>query len=642
MYYGRMLRKFCEALGVDRHDTVSKLGKTAERILLEGTTTADESKYGLVFEGVIPNLHRRYENSESDFVKERLRAYMTNAPCPACEGRRLRTEALHVLLRSGRLTASIADVTAMTIQQAEGFFDDITLSDEKQHDRRTHPPRDQRAIGIPQFRRPGVPHARPHQFHALRRRGAAHPPGHAGRLRPGRRVLRARRTDHRPAPARQRPADRHAAAPHRHRQHRDRRRARRGHDPRRRLTSSTSARAPGLHGGMRRRRRAPSKTSAPRTRSITGAYLSGERGIPLPEERNAAPSPTRGPGPSRARGRTTSSHRRDSSRWAGCLRDRRERQRQEHAGQRDPAQGARKRLHKSRKPPARTRGSTVGANKIDRVIEVDQSPIGRTPRSNPATYTGVFDDIRKLFAQTKEARIRGYKPGRFSFNVKGGRCEACQGQGVKKIEMHFLPDVFVECEECGARRYNRETLEVRYRGKTDRRRARDDGRGGAIASSTAFPNQAECSGLSDVGLGLPPQLGQPSNTLSGGEAQRIKLASELGQAPRPATRCTCWTSRPPACTSPTSRSCSTCSIAWPTWATRGGHRAQPRRHQDRRLDHRPRSRKAATPAARWWPRAHPTTIAGSRTATPGGKTLVGPAWCLDLAAPPDDDPVNAS
>ena len=187
---------------------------------------------------------------------------------------------------------------------------------------------------------------------------------------------------------------------------------------------------------------------------------------------------------------------------------------------------ARKIVHGSRTAPG-AHQRINGLGKIDRVVQVDQSPIGRTPRSNPATYTGIFDVIRKLFALTKESKIRGYAPGRFSFNVKGGRCEACQGQGVKKIEMHFLPDLFVTCEACKGRRYNRETLEITYRHKT-------------IADILDMPveqavdffdahrrvlRMLQC--LHDVGLDYL-KLGQPSTTLSGGEAQRIKLASELG------------------------------------------------------------------------------------------------------------------
>ncbi|MEC8817792.1 MAG: excinuclease ABC subunit A, partial [Planctomycetota bacterium] len=176
-----------------------------------------------------------------------------------------------------------------------------------------------------------------------------------------------------------------------------------------------------------------------------------------------------------------------------------------------------------------TVGAITGFEEIDRIVEVDQSPIGRTPRSNPATYTGILDDIRKLFAQAAESKIRGYQPGRFSFNVKGGRCEACQGQGVRRIEMHFLPDVFVTCEECNGLRYNRETLEVKFRGKNIA-----DVLSMTVEEAVDFfdahrkvHRMLEC--VRDVGLGYL-ELGQPSTTLSGGEAQRVKLASELGTA----------------------------------------------------------------------------------------------------------------
>ena len=172
--------------------------------------------------------------------------------------------------------------------------------------------------------------------------------------------------------------------------------------------------------------------------------------------------------------------------------------------------------------------SIEGIKNIDKVVDVDQSPLGRTPRSNPATYTGVFSDIRSLFVNLPEAKIRGYKPGRFSFNVKGGRCEACSGNGYKTIEMNFLPDVMVPCEVCHGKRYNRETLEVRYKGKS-------------IADVLEMTvNQAveffenvpdilrKIKTIQDVGLGYI-KLGQPSTTLSGGESQRVKLATELSK-----------------------------------------------------------------------------------------------------------------
>src|SRR5436309_1374190 len=183
------------------------------------------------------------------------------------------------------------------------------------------------------------------------------------------------------------------------------------------------------------------------------------------------------------------------------------------------------RLHRAKLRPG-SHKRVRGLEQVDKIINIDQSPIGRTPRSNPATYTGLFDVIRDLFSKTQEARARGYKPGRFSFNVKGGRCEVCRGDGQIKIEMHFLPDVYVPCEQCHGKRYNRETLEVRFKGKT-------------IADVLEMPVEEaleffahipkirrRVETLNDVGLGYM-RLGQPATTLSGGEAQRVKLASEL-------------------------------------------------------------------------------------------------------------------
>ena len=209
----------------------------------------------------------------------------------------------------------------------------------------------------------------------------------------------------------------------------------------------------------------------------------------------------------------------------------------------------------------------LGLSRVDKVIEIDQSPIGRTPRSNPATYTGVFDLIRQLFAMTREAKIRGYKAGRFSFNVKGGRCEHCQGQGTKCIEMHFLPDVYVVCQQCKGTRYNPETLEITYKGKNiaDVLDMRIEEAREFFAN---FPKIVQLlQALCDVGLGV--------HDAGAVVARRCRAARPSGSSwppswagRAPGTRCTCSTSRRRACTLPTSTTCSMCSSGCATWATR--------------------------------------------------------------------------
>jgi excinuclease ABC subunit A len=223
-----------------------------------------------------------------------------------------------------------------------------------------------------------------------------------------------------------------------------------------------------------------------------------------------------------------------------------------------------KQLNGNREVPGRHTRVT-GLEHLDKVVRVDQSPIGPHPAVQPATYTGVFDHMRKLFAETTEAKVRGYLPGRFSFNVKGGRCEACSGDGTIKIEMNFLPDVYVPCEVCGGARYNRETLEVHFKGKSISE-ILDMPIEEAAEFFEAVPAiRRHLQTLVEVGLGYV-RLGQPAPTLSGGEAQRVKLASEL-QKRQTGRTSTSSTSRRPACTSRTSASCSACSAAWSTRAT---------------------------------------------------------------------------
>jgi len=186
-----------------------------------------------------------------------------------------------------------------------------------------------------------------------------------------------------------------------------------------------------------------------------------------------------------------------------------------------------RRIYRSKEEPGKHE-QILGADHIDKVIDIDQSPIGRTPRSNPSTYTGVFGFIRELYALTPEARVRGYKPGRFSFNVKGGRCEACQGDGILKIEMHFLPDVYVTCDVCRGNRYNRETLEIKYKGKSIAEVLNMTVRQALEFFEKIPAIQFKLKTLNDVGLGYI-KLGQSATTLSGGEAQRVKLSKELSK-----------------------------------------------------------------------------------------------------------------
>jgi len=523
MFYGRMLRRFCDATGTTKATPYERLPKTTRRILIEGTSESDEARLGFVFEGVIPNLRRRYDNTESDFIRERLRGYMSSAVCPVCDGMRLRTEALHVLLRSGRLSVNIAEVTAMTIDQAIGFFETIGLTEE------------QRRIAEPILReinsRLGFLASVGLRYLTLDRTSGTLSGGEAQRIRLATQVGSGLVgvcyvLDEPTIGLHQRDNDRLI--------HTLRHLAAIGntvlvveHDEG--MIRSADhvidiGPGPGQHGGQVTVQGTVDEICACEA-SLTGAYLARRRRIGVPKRRRPV---TDGHALVVKGARANNLKSIDVPFPIGgliCVTG------VSGSGKSTLVsevllKATRKTLYHSRVTPGpHTRVNGLG--KIDRVVEVDQSPIGRTPRSNAATYTNIFDDIRKLFSQTKEARIRGYAPGRFSFNVKGGRCEACQGQGVKKIEMHFLPDVFVTCEACKGRRYNRETLEITYRHKTiaDILEMTVEEAVGFFDAHRRVLRMLNC--LHDVGLDYL-RLGQPSTTLSGGEAQRIKLASELG------------------------------------------------------------------------------------------------------------------
>jgi len=537
IYYGRLIRNFCRDFNVDKDTAYKDLPKAVCRILMHGTTGKDESKYGTYFEGVIPNLQRRWENTDSEYVKQRLHNYLSEAPCETCHGARLRPEALHVMIEAGDVPRqgsgqmfnrpdlfNVADVVGMTIGEAATFFDRMKLNDEGQ-----------------KIAEPIVKEVRSRlgfmvdvglDYLSLNRSTSTLSGGEAQRIRLATQVGSGLVgccyvLDEPTIGLHQRDNDRLIRTL-------------------RHLTDigntvivvehdEDTIRAadyildigpgPGRHGGHVVAAGDLNHIVANKD-SITAKYLTGEYEIEIPPKRRkvdidnallvkrARENNLKGINVKFPLGGllcvTGVSGSGKSTLVNQIL-----------------LRGMKRHLLNSReKPGAHDRINGLG--NIDRVIEVDQSPIGRTPRSNPATYTGVFDEIRKLYAMTKEAKIRGYKPGRFSFNVKGGRCESCQGQGLKKIEMHFLPDVYVECEQCKGTRYNRETLEIQYRGKNIAQ-VLEMTVEEAIEFFDSFPKIAQMlKTLRDVGLGYV-HLGQASTTLSGGEAQRVKLATELGK-----------------------------------------------------------------------------------------------------------------
>ncbi len=515
IYYNRLIRQFCRKYDVPPNLPYEKLDQDVCDLLLYGDENND-------WEGVIPNLERRWQRTDSEYVKQRLHGYLSEQPCNTCEGARLKPASLAVTVAD----RNIHDVTRMYIAEALEFFSDLELDAERSRIAEvilreiTHRLTFLRDVGL--------------GYITLDRTAATLSGGEAQRIRLATQVgsglvgvcyvL-----------------DEPTIGLHQR-------------DNRRLIRTLTRLRdmgntvivvehdeatirsadevidmgpAAGKHGGRIIAQGTPDEVCGSEE-SVTGKYLSGRMRIAPPRRRRKMSA-----------GKCVE--------LRGC--------RENNLKDIDvkfPLGGIicvtgvsgsgkstlvnltllramKRRIYSSREKPGEF-DKILGVGRVDKVIEIDQSPIGRTPRSNAATYTGVFDLIRQLFSKTREAKIRGYKPGRFSFNVKGGRCEACQGQGTKRIEMHFLPDVYVTCQECKGARYNRETLEVRYRGNNIAdvldMRVED-----ALSFFENFPKIKQLlRALNDVGLSYI-ELGQSSTTLSGGEAQRVKLATELGKTP---------------------------------------------------------------------------------------------------------------
>ena len=520
IYYNRLIKRFCRNFGVKKSDPIKKIPAAIRKILIYGTSTENEAKYGCSFEGVIPNLRRRWENTTSEYVKARLHGYLSESPCKKCGGTRLCREATAVTI--GR--KSISNLTCMSIDQAHKFFVNLKFDKEKTLIA-AQPLKEIRArlkfmidVGL--------------GYLTLDRTSRTLSGGEAQRIRLATQVGSGLVgccyvLDEPTIGLHRRDNDRLLDILKRLRdigntvlvvEHDEDVIAEADH-------IIDIGPAAGEHGGELVVAGTLDDVKNC-SRSLTGQYMNGTVRIELPKSRRRA-------------------------KMSNCLEVKKAAENNlKDISVKFPLgvltcvtgvsgsgkstlvseillKGLKRRLYASREKPGKHR-SINGTSRIDKVIEIDQSPIGRTPRSNPATYTGVFDLIRALFAITREAKIRGYKPGRFSFNVKGGRCEHCQGQGTKKIEMHFLPDVFVTCQECKGKRYNPETLQITYKGKNiaDILDMRIEEAKQFFAN---FPKIIRLiKALCDVGLGYMT-LGQSSTTLSGGEAQRVKLASELGK-----------------------------------------------------------------------------------------------------------------
>ena len=519
-YYKRLLRRFCSNFGVSMHTAFSRLPKEIQKILLHGSTPLQEAKYGAEWTGIVPELKERFATSDSDLIKSRIYEYMSEQPCSACHGDRLRPEALAVKVN----VRSIADVSRMSITQARGFFQMLQLSEqEKAIARHVLKEINERLTFLIDV---GLPYL------TLDRRSSSLAGGESERIRlatqVGSGLVGVCYVLDEPTIGLHQRDDSKLIAILRRLQKIGNTVVVVEHDEQMmRAADEILDLGPGagVHGG---------KVVAQGTldeimqtkESLTGAYLRGDLRIEVPEQRRPV-------------------HLRKAIVIEGAAQNN-----LKNIDIRFPLGGLvcvtgvsgsgkstlisqillpalRRQLHNAKEKPGTFR-RLLGASEIDKVIEIDQSPIGRTPRSNPATYTGSFNDIRKTFAMTKEARARGYKIGRFSFNVKGGRCEACEGQGTLRIGMHFLPDVYVTCEDCHGTRYARETLDIKYKGKS----IADVLKMTIEEAAEFFKNIPTVSRvlntLNDVGLSYM-ELGQSATTLSGGEAQRVKLASELGK-----------------------------------------------------------------------------------------------------------------
>ncbi|NQX47254.1 excinuclease ABC subunit UvrA [Paenibacillus tritici] len=529
-YYPQFLKSVCEHFKIPQNVPVSSLSPEHMAKLLHGTGSEKirfryENDFGqrkdalVAFEGIIPNLERRYRDTASEGIREFIEGFMSAKPCHSCKGKRLKKEILAVTING----QNVSDVTDLSIGDCLDFFGDLKLSEKETAIANLILKEISSRLGF--LVNVGL------NYLTLSRAAGSLSGGEAQRIRLATQIGSSLMgvlyiLDEPSIGLHQRDNDRLIATLG-HMRDLGNTLIVVEHDEDTMMAADyiiDIGPGAGKHGGQVIAQGTPQEIMQD-ANSLTGEYLSGRKFIPVTAKRR----PT------------------DNERWIE-IRGAKENN-LKNVNVKIPLgvftavtgvsgsgksslineilyKSLARQLNKAVKVRPGLHKEIRGLENLDKVIEIDQSPIGRTPRSNPATYTGVFDDIRDLFSKTNEAKVRGFQKGRFSFNVKGGRCEACRGDGIIKIEMHFLPDVYVPCEVCKGKRYNRETLEVKYKGKNI-----SDVLEMTVEDATEFFKNIprihrKMQTLLDVGLGYI-NIGQPGTTLSGGEAQRVKLASEL-------------------------------------------------------------------------------------------------------------------
>ncbi|WP_270172664.1 excinuclease ABC subunit UvrA [Paenibacillus sp. SYP-B4298] len=527
-YYPQFLDAVCKHYAIPVDKPVSELepehlkkllyGTGGERVKFRYENDFGQSKEAYVpFEGIVRNLERRYRDTASDGIREHIEGYMSAKPCGSCKGQRLRKEVLAVTVGQ----SNIAYVTSLSIGAAQQFFQGLSLNEKETKIANLILKEINARLGF--LVNVGL------EYLTMSRAAGTLSGGEAQRIRLATQIGSSLMgvlyiLDEPSIGLHQRDNDRLIQTLE-HMRNLGNTLIVVEHDEDTMLAADyiiDMGPGAGIHGGQVIAEGTPQEIMANED-SLTGRYLSGRQFIPVPLSRRSTSDKwveVRGAKENNLRNLNVSFPLGVFTAVTGVSGSGKSTLVNEILYKtlaRD--------LNKAKSRPGAYK-EIRGLENLDKVIDIDQSPIGRTPRSNPATYTGVFDDIRDVFAATNESKVRGYKKGRFSFNVKGGRCEACRGDGIIKIEMHFLPDVYVPCEVCKGKRYNRETLEIKYKGQSI-----SDILEMTIEDAVEFFKNIprihrKVSTLFDVGLGYM-KLGQPATTMSGGEAQRVKLAAEL-------------------------------------------------------------------------------------------------------------------